>query len=332
MASSYINDPLNLVRFIMSSGGSTSSTAAKDLNYLQDYLSYLMSPNTGAGTDTYDPMLTVAPQYVSPGTPVLDSFETGSTPIWASVARRIRAGQINPAGAVAEVAKDFGIEFADEIKNGISLQDIQKYVDEMFKELKDEQNAQADHAKAVQEFEQSNFYGKAGLPQPTEQYTTDTLPLSERSAAYRALADKQQAEIDRLKFDQQRETNASISGMVPQPNPDTPRAEMGDWVWNPTGKKGNLQYVFSGKKVGPNDTGFGKPNPKTIDVALYGMGQEIAKQMNNTDTAKNINAKQAILQDMLKRANLMREGEVLAASLTNKTPLSDALAKRAMGL
>jgi hypothetical protein len=68
------------------------------------------------------------------------------------------------------------------------------------------------------------------------------------------------------------------------------------------------------------------------DIAQYGLGQEIAKQMNNSDTAKTVNAKQAILADMLKRADLMRQGEVLAASLSNKTPLSDALAKRAMGL
>jgi hypothetical protein len=327
-----INDPLSLIRFFTGSDGATSSTNAKDLNYLQDFLSYLMSPDTGVGTETYDPLLTVPPQYVSPGTPVLDSFETGSTPIWASVARRIRAGQINPAGAVAEVAKDLGFQYDDEIKNGMSLVDVRKYVDEMFKELKDEQNAQAAYAKSVQEFEQNNFYGKAGLPQPTEQYSVDTLPYSERSAAYRALADKQQAEIDRLKFDKQREVTASIDGFIPEPNPDTPRYEVGDWVWNPTGKKGELQYVLSGKKVGPNDTGFGKPKPMLADIAQYGLGQEIAKQMNNSDTAKTVNAKQAILADMLKRADLMRQGEVLAASLSNKTPLSDALAKRAMGL
>jgi hypothetical protein len=328
-----INDPLGLAGFFNNSGGGSSGSAAKDLNYLQDYLAYLMSPNTGAGTGSYDPMLTVAPQYVSPGTPIMDSFETGSTPIWASVASRIRTGQINPAGAVAEIAQDFGIEYADEIKNGISLADIQKYVDEMFKELKDEQAAQAAHAKATQEFQQTNFYGKAGLPQPTEQYTVDTLPYSERSGAYRALADKQQAEIDRLSADNQRNINASIIGMIPKPNPSTPIAEMGDWVWsNPKGKKGNLEYVFSGKEVGPDDTGFGKPNPKLIDIARYGMGQEIAKQMNSNNITKDINAKKAILQDIMKRANLMREGEVLAAGLMDRTPLSDALQKRAMGL
>jgi len=328
-----VNDPLNLLQFVTGGSSGASSTPAKDLNYLQDYLAYLMSPNTGAGTDSYDPLLTVAPQYASPGTPIMDSFETGSTPIWASVARRIRAGQINPAGAVAEIAKDLGIEYADEIKNGTSLTDIQKYVDEMFKELKDEQNAMAEHAKATQEFEQTNFYGKAGLPQPTEQYSVDTLPYSERSAAYRALANKQQAEIDRLSLDSQRDINASITGMIPKPNPSTPKMEMGDWVWsNPKGKKGNLEYVFSGKEVGPNDTGFGKPNPKLIDIARYGMGQEISKQMASSDMTKDVNAKKAILQDMMKRADLMRQGEVLAAGLMDRTPLSDALQKRAMGL
>jgi hypothetical protein len=327
-----VNDPLNLLQYVTGESSGASSTPAKDLNYLQDYLAYLMSPNTGAGTDSYDPLLTVAPQYASPGTPIMDSFETGSTPIWASVARRIRAGQINPAGAVAEIAKDFGIEYADEIKNGTSLTDIQKYVDEMFKELKDEQNAMAEHAKATQEFEQTNFYGKAGLPQPTEQYSVDTLPYSERSAAYRALADKQQAEIDRLSLDSQRDINASIPGLIPKSNPDTARAETGDWVWNPTGKKGELQYVLSGKKVGPNDTGFAKPKPQLADLAQYGLGQEIAKKMNSGNMTKDVNAKKAILQDMMKRADLMRQGEVLAAGLMDRTPLSDALQKRAMGL
>jgi hypothetical protein len=326
------NDPLHLLQYINGGSSGSSGSAAKDLNYLQDYLAYLMSPNTGAGTDSYDPLLTVAPQYVSPGTPILDSFETGSTPIWASVARRIRAGQVNPAGAVAEVAKDFGIEYADEIKNGISLTDIQKYVDEMFKELKDEQNAQAEHVKATQEFEQTNFYGKAGLPQPTEQYTVDTLPYSERSAAYRALADKQQAEIDRLSSDRQRDINASIPGLIPKPNPDTARAETGDWVWNPTGKKGELQYVLSGKKVGPNDTGYAKAKPQMAERAQYGLGQEIAKQMASSDITKDVNAKKAILQEIMNRADLMRQGEVLAAGLMDRTPLSDALQKRAMGL
>ena len=173
-----INDPLGLVGFFNNSGGGGGgSTAAKDLNYQQDLLSYLMSPNTGMGTGTYDPMIAVPPEYIPPATTILDSFENSSTPVMQGVARKIRAKLIDPANAVAEIATTLGI--TDTVsKNGMDMKSIRDAVASMFDEVTSVTDAENKHTASIKDWETTNQYGKGGFSQPYEQYAIDTLPFS----------------------------------------------------------------------------------------------------------------------------------------------------------
>ena len=173
-----INDPLGLVGFFDNSGGGGGgSTAAKDLNYQQDLLSYLMSPNTGMGTGTYDPMIAVPPEYIPPATTILDSFENSSTPVMQGVARKIRAKLIDPANAVAEIATTLGI--TDTVsKNGMDMKSIRDAVASMFDEVTSVTDAENKHTASIKDWETTNQYGKGGFSQPYEQYAIDTLPFS----------------------------------------------------------------------------------------------------------------------------------------------------------
>lgn len=173
----YVNDPMGLVGYLKGSGGGTTSTAAKDLNYQQDLLSYLMSPNTGIGTGTYDPMIAVPPEYIPPATTILDSFEASSTPALKAVALKIRAKIIDPANAVAEVATALGI--TDTVsQNGMDMKSLRDAIASMFSEVTDVTNAENKHVASIKDWETTNQYGKGGFSQPYEQYTVDTLPYS----------------------------------------------------------------------------------------------------------------------------------------------------------
>ena len=174
-----INDPLGLVGFFNNSGGGSGSTAAKDLNYQQDLLSYLMSPNTGMGTGTYDPMIAVPPEYIPPATTILDSFESSPTPVMQGVARKIRAKLIDPANAVAEIATTLGI--TDTVsQNGMDMKSIRDAVASMFDEVTSVTDAENKHTASIKDWETTNQYGKGGFSQPYEQYAIDTLPFSSK--------------------------------------------------------------------------------------------------------------------------------------------------------
>lgn len=171
-----INDPLSLNQYASGSGG-RSSTPAQNLNYQQDLLSYLMSANTGIGTGTFDPMLAVPPTYTPPATTYLDSFERSPTPVLSAVAKKIRAGIIDPASAVAEIATTLGIT-ENISQNGFDMKGIRDNVSAMFAEVTASVDAENKHALVVKDWETTNQYGKGGFSQPYEQYTMDTLPFS----------------------------------------------------------------------------------------------------------------------------------------------------------
>ena len=176
MAGENINDPLDLNKFFIGGGGSSGS-AAKDLNYQQDLLSYLMSASTGIGTGTYDPMLAVPPEYFPPATTYLDSFERSPSPILSAVARKIRAGLIDPASAVAEIATQLNV--TESMSNaGFDMKSIRDNVSAMFAEVTSTIEAENKHFASVKNWETTNQYGKAGFSQPYEQYTMETLPFS----------------------------------------------------------------------------------------------------------------------------------------------------------
>lgn len=200
-----INDPLGLVGFFNNSGGGSGSTAAKDLNYQQDLLSYLMSPNTGMGTGTYDPMIAVPPEYIPPATTILDSFESSPTPVMQGVARKIRAKLIDPANAVAEIATTLGI--TDTVsQNGMDMKSIRDAVASMFAEVTSVTDAENKHTASIKDWETTNQYGKGGFSQPYEQYAIDTLPFS-------STVQDQQTQLDWLRRESEmgRESSAPKS-------------------------------------------------------------------------------------------------------------------------
>ena len=190
MAGENINDPLNLNQYVNNSGGS-SSTAAKDLNFQQDLLSYLMSASTGIGTGTFDPLLAVPPEYIPPATTYLDSFERSVSPILSAVAKKIRAGLIDPASAVAEIATQLGVT-EDTPQAGFDMKSIRDNVSAMFAEVTSTVEAENKHLASIKDWETTNQYGKAGFSQPYEQYTMETLPFSSK-------VQDQQSQLDWLR-------------------------------------------------------------------------------------------------------------------------------------
>ena len=172
-----VNDPLALIQYLQNGGGSDSSSASSQLNYTQDILSSLFNPQYAAANQMYDP-LALVPAPFNFATPVLTGALNSATPIWKEVAQAIMSGTIDRQNAISAVAEALNV---DEYSTGagLTIEDIKSQIDSMFKEAGDKQNAAFEYDTKLREAEQSNLYGKAGLPQPTEQYDLQTAPYSE---------------------------------------------------------------------------------------------------------------------------------------------------------
>jgi hypothetical protein len=398
------NDPLALIQYLQ--GNSGSGSAAKDLNYQQDILSTLFNPQYGAANDMYDPLsLTPAPFQFA--TPVLTGALNSATPIWQEVAQAIMSGTIDRQNAISAVAEALGV---DEYSTGagLTIADVKSQIDSMFKEAGDKQNAEFKYQEDVRNSEQSNVYGKAGLPQPTEEYTLETMPISSdlqnmfarlqsqktalSSKASEAKGATKLAKARMLAYAKDNPTTVDESAPVVNPIPNSEsdvkalakklniseqwlldRWREDDDTWIPVYEGNDIVSYRHPTAIEKRDSwlpkmesilkttgnpALDKPDQINRDRAKAVLGYKSAgglitglpvsaadkretQLMTNraaSNSADTLNAEKEYRQmkNMLARASATmgnkQIGELLALQLANRTPLSDALNERAMGL
>lgn len=169
-----------------------SKDQSKQTDYMQNLLSLLLDPKFAATSGNFDPMLVQPQQFTPTYGPTLLGALNSPTPVLSQIAQSIIAGQIDPMNAAAEMAAALNVkrdEYGDTPNaQGLTYASIEDMVSKMFAEAGDvreaEANFYADQQKAISE----NVFSKAGLPQPTESYTMETVPrTSSQSAMLRSI-------------------------------------------------------------------------------------------------------------------------------------------------
>ena len=155
----------------------------KSVNTMQDLSSYLFNPQYGITGDTYESAYTLPAPYV-PNTPRLDAYMNSTNPIWRDVASGIQDGSLDEASAVAALYNGLGFTYDTEVKQGLSLADVRSAVKEMFDEKERDLAARIEYDQNLLEAERENIFGKAGLPQPYDQWTADNMPISDDLRAF----------------------------------------------------------------------------------------------------------------------------------------------------
>jgi hypothetical protein len=150
---------------------------SKQTNNIQDLVSSLFSPEFGALTGSVDPLATQAAPYV-PNVPLLTAYTNDPNADVRNAAMRIANGD-SPLDVKMELRGKFGLKTEkDFTDSGLTIKELDGIVDDMYKEyasnLSDEAAYNAASAKALA----SNVFGDAMLPQPTERYTMDTMPVT----------------------------------------------------------------------------------------------------------------------------------------------------------
>lgn len=166
----------------------------KSVNTMQDLSSYLFNPQYGITGDTYESAYTLPEPYV-PNTPRLDAYMNSANTIWRDVASGIQSGSLDEASAVAALYNGLGFTYDTEIKQGLSVSDLRSAVKEMFDEKERDMTARIEYDRNLLESERENVFGKAGLPQPYDQWSAETMPVSDDLKAFLSRLPKIQSEI-----------------------------------------------------------------------------------------------------------------------------------------
>ena len=143
---------------------------AKTTNNLQDVLKVLLSPDFGAFTGTYDPMLTVdQPAPYVPSTPMTDRYANSGNPAIQDVALGMKSGAYTALDAQTKLRA----AIQSGALGGMTPEQTDAAVQEMWSEIvKNDQaatQAQQDALNAANKTP-DNWYSQHGFPQPTEQY------------------------------------------------------------------------------------------------------------------------------------------------------------------
>jgi hypothetical protein len=171
----YNGDPFALLQYMTNTPQSGVQGKTDDM---QNLLSLIMNPQYGVAQGSYDYMQSVPPQEEQYSTPTLSSFLNSASPVWRLVAEKIMNGTIDPIVAMGEIQNT--LQYT-EVPNedGIDIAAARGYVDQMFAEVDGMKKTQDSNAKAYETWLSNTPYAKAGLPQPTEDYTFNTVPQSE---------------------------------------------------------------------------------------------------------------------------------------------------------
>lgn len=150
---------------------------SKQTNNIQDLVSSLFSPEFGALTGSVDPLATQLAPFV-PQIPLLTSYTQDPNADVRNAAMRIANGD-SPLDVKMELRGKFGLKTEKDITDsGLTIKELDGIVDDMYKEyasnLSDEAAYNAASAKALS----SNVFGDAMLPQPTERYSLETMPVT----------------------------------------------------------------------------------------------------------------------------------------------------------
>ena len=160
-----------------------SGVNPKSVNSMEDMSSWLFNPQYGITGDTYESAYTLPAPYV-PNTPRLDAYMNSTNPIWRDVASGIQDGSLDEASAVAALYNGLGFTYDTEVKQGLSLADVRSAVKEMFDEKERDVAARIEYDQNLLKAERENIFGKAGLPQPYDQWTADNMPISDDLRAF----------------------------------------------------------------------------------------------------------------------------------------------------
>lgn len=172
----------------------------KSVNTMQDLSSYLFNPQYGITGNTFDFSYTLPAPYV-PNTPRLDAYANSTNPLWRDTALGIMDGSLDEASAVAALYNGLGFDYETEVKQGLSLEGIRSAVKEMFDEKERDVAARIKYDQDLLESEAGNIFGKAGLPQPYEEWTAETMPVSDPLRSFFSRLQTMENELGQKKRD-----------------------------------------------------------------------------------------------------------------------------------
>jgi hypothetical protein len=150
---------------------------SKQTNNIQDLVSSLFSPEFGALTGSVDPLATQFEPYV-PNVPLLTAYTNDPNVDVRNAALRIANGD-SPLDVKMELRGKFGLKTEKDITDaGLTIKELDGIVDDMYKEYASNLGKEAEYNAASAKALASNVFGDAMLPQPTERYTLDTMPVT----------------------------------------------------------------------------------------------------------------------------------------------------------
>ncbi len=197
-------------------GGGITKDQGAQANRYGDLLSMLFDPKFAGGIGGFDPLMTVPEQYQD-FTPILDSFAMSQEPILADIATTVRnqfldpsAPSIDPMSAekrIIDALRD-DLTSSNAKKIGLTASTVNQYVQDMFKEARDNADARRKFDADQREALAGNIFGKAGLPQPWETYTAETVP---RSSALQAMLNSISTDASKLERLQRQASQARSS-------------------------------------------------------------------------------------------------------------------------
>lgn len=176
--SNYQGDPFALLQYMTNTPESGVQGKTDDM---QNLLSLIMDPEYGMAQGSYDYAQSVPPEGEQYSTPTLSSFLNSDSPVWRLVAERIMNGTIDPINAMGEIQNTLKYTDVPDSATGIDITTARSYIDKMFAEVDGMRKTDDSNAKAQKAWLESTPYGKAGLPQPTEDYTLNTVPQQENT-------------------------------------------------------------------------------------------------------------------------------------------------------
>ena len=168
--------------------------ASKQLNLNQDLMSSLFSPELGSLTGSIDPMALQTGPYV-PNVPLLTAYTNDPNADVRNAAMRIANGD-SPLDVKMELRGKFGLKTdKDFTDSGLTIKELDGIVDDMYKEYASNLSKEAEYNAASAKALASNVFGDAMLPQPTERYTLDTMPVT---SDLQAMFDRLNVSADKL--------------------------------------------------------------------------------------------------------------------------------------
>ena len=168
----------------------------KSVNNMESMSSWLFNPQYGVTGDTYESAYTLPAPY-TPNTPRLDAYLNSANPVFRDVASGIASGQLDEASAVAALYNGLGFSYDTEVKQGLSLPDLRSAVKEMFDERERDMAARIEYDQNLLDYERNNLFGKAGLPQPNEQWDMGNMPISDDLRAFMSRLSQQGEDVAR---------------------------------------------------------------------------------------------------------------------------------------